>query len=64
MVQVIKDEREWQVAVIMDNEACPHLYYPANIHACDYEDPKQLHAHECNKDACPLLLKQKQRRDE
>ena len=32
MVNVIYDKRKWRIVV--DNEDCPHLFYPANIHGC------------------------------
>ena len=35
MVNVIKDERKWKVAIELPNEECPYLYYPNNVHGCE-----------------------------
>ena len=34
MVNVVYDKRKWRIVIEMDNEECPYLYYPANIHGC------------------------------
>ena len=34
MVNLIKDEREWEVVLVFRNDFCPHLYYPANYYGC------------------------------
>jgi len=59
VVNVIKDKREWQVQPILDNDDCPYLYYPGNIHGCKYNDPKQLYGNECDMDTCPIRIKPK-----
>ena len=34
MVNVISDQRTWEVVHTFKNDECPHLYYPANYHGC------------------------------
>jgi hypothetical protein len=52
MVNVIKDSRTWKVQPVMDNEDCPHLYYPHSIHGCRLGLEKA-----CWKDTCPIRVK-------
>ena len=54
MVNVIKDERTWKIYPELENHECPFLYYPANIHGCEYDDQRHYEGKECNMDSCPI----------
>lgn len=33
-MQIIRDDRKWKVQVVLDNDHCPFLHFPANLHTC------------------------------
>lgn len=53
MVDIVYDKRVWRIRLDMDNSECPHLYYPANIHAC--KESKNGEG-ECKLELCPFYV--------
>jgi hypothetical protein len=53
MVNVIFDERKWRIRLELDNEDCPYLYYPSNIHGCRISKNGEG---ECTLENCPLRI--------
>lgn len=51
MVNVIKDERIWEVTDTYLNDDCDHLFYPANYHGCRLLDEDH---NKCTYENCPL----------
>ena len=49
----IEDKRETEWKVVVNNQECPHLYYPANIIGCDLLPDGDNYCCEQN---CPLKL--------
>ena len=50
MVNIKKDNRKWKVALTLDNDECPYLYYPANYHGCRVLGDED---NDCSMDDCP-----------
>jgi hypothetical protein len=53
-MNIEKDERKWKVQLILDNEDCPYLYFPANFYGCKYGDENHSKDQRCNYDTCPF----------
>jgi len=53
MVNVIYDKRKWRIRLEMDNENCPHLFYPANLHGCRLS---KFEEGECTLENCPYRI--------
>ena len=60
-MKIMKDERNWQIAVQQDNQDCYYLDFPANIHRCSHPSvlPNGDHGGKntlCNMDTCPIYV--------
>ena len=53
MVNVIYDERKWRISLDMNNEDCPYLYYPANLHCCRMSENEE---EECTLENCAFVI--------
>ena len=49
-----KDNRTWVVELVMDSDKCPHLYYPANLHACHIREDRGDEDTHCTLELCPF----------
>lgn len=43
MVNVVHDERDWNITVVTNKKNCPYLFYPNNMYACKHPS---LNVHE------------------
>ena len=55
MVDVIKDNRSWDVKLILGNIHCPYLYYPANYHGCRIRHTFGENNDGCTLEDCPRI---------
>lgn len=53
-MNIEKDERKWKVQLVLDNEDCPYLYFPADIYGCRYLEQEGIDDVRCNYDRCPF----------
>lgn len=58
MVDVEKDDREWDVQVILSSDECPFRYYPANYVGCKVHEDYGHEDTRCRCDGCPMLFLQ------
>ena len=55
MVNVIKDERDWNISVTLDHRDCGYLFYPNSMHACEYNGRCVNGEYvECTLENCPI----------
>lgn len=49
-----KDDRIWEVTLKFASDKCPHLFYPANLHACKLLDNVNAPNIRCRLEICPM----------
>jgi len=52
MPKIIKDERDWNVRVILNRENCTYLFFPCNYYGCGFYKP---YWKPCTLDNCPIV---------
>lgn len=53
-MNIISDNRDWQVQIIKDHKGCDFVSYPSNYCACNHPQAHYPGETECNKDICPI----------
>lgn len=56
-MKIDKDDRTWEVTLKLSNNNCPHLYFPANIHACKLLEKICAQEERCRMEICPMRSK-------
>ena len=58
MVIVEKDERKWDIVDTRKHSECDYVFYPNDIHACEYNGRTDVNDEyvECTLENCPLRV--------